>query len=151
MPLRFNPWPHWVAILAATSAHRSASGQITHGGALGIFSLRVGDCLQNPSTARGIANVTALPCSTPHDAQVFAIFGAGSSYPGRSALISLARDGCHARAASLDKSKLTTTMSLREFFPEPAAWANGHHTITCLVIDSTPDLTSSLLQAGGSG
>jgi hypothetical protein len=147
-----------VAFIAAAgllSAHRSASGQITRGGTVSIFSLRVGDCFQNPSgnTQLSVRSVTAVPCATPHNAQTFAAFPAtGSGYPGNAALVRQASQGCQARVAgNLDQSRVSSTMTLRFLFPEQQSWADGHRTITCLVEDSRTDLTSSLLVAHPAG
>jgi len=142
-----------VAVTAVSKAHRSTTGTITGSGQVDIFSLRVGDCFQNPppgETKLGVAQVTAVPCTTPHNAQVFAQFNStDATYPGRQALVHEARHGCRAQeAASLDKSKITGTMTLRFLFPVPQAWTAGRRALTCLVVDSTKDLTSSLLSAG---
>src|SRR5262249_14014153 len=123
-------------------------------GQVDIFSLRVGDCFQNPpaaQTAAGVTQVTAVPCTTPHNAQVFAQFNAtDATYPGRQALALESEHGCRAReAANLDMSKVTSTMTLHFLFPEQQSWTDGHRTLTCLLVDSTNDLTSSLLSTGG--
>jgi len=142
-----------IVIMAASQAHRSTTGTITGSGQVNIFSLRVGDCFQNPpagQTVLGVAQVTALRCTTPHNAQVFAQFNAtDATYPGRHALVLEAENGCKAReAASLDKSKITSTMTLHFLFPKPQAWTAGRRLISCLVVDATKDLTSSVLSAG---
>ena len=153
----------WILIVAgviaaaiAASPNRSAAGQITRSGTVSIFSLRVGDCFQNPPGGGElrVLTVTAVPCTTPHNAQTFAQFApsGGSSYPGGAALIRQASLGCRARVrGTLDRSKITSTMTLRFIFPEPQSWADGRRTITCLVEDSRTDLTSSLLAASPAG
>lgn len=153
----------WVAVAVAVigagfflSAHRAAAtGQIIKSGRVGVFSVRAGDCFQNP-TGSGqliIRDVTAVPCGTPHNAQVFAAFNAtDASYPGNTALRREASQGCHARmAGNLDLSKLTTAMSVRFLVPEQQSWADGHRRVTCLVVDSAADLTSSLLRSRPAG
>jgi hypothetical protein len=147
----------WIVIIAAligtgiaVNANRSHStGGITSPGQVNIFSLQVGDCFQNPSTSPtilGVTNVTAVPCDSAHNAQVFAQFDASDpSYPGSKTLIKEAQRGCSNRTSALDRSKLTSTMTLHFLFPEAASWAAGRRTITCLVVDANPDLTSSLL------
>jgi hypothetical protein len=141
-------------VVAASQAHRSTAGTITNSGQVDIFSLRVGDCFQNPPAAEtmlGVAQVTAVRCATPHNAQVFAQFNAtDSTYPGRQALVREAEQGCKANeATSLDKSKITSSMTLHFLFPKPQSWTAGRRMLTCLVVDSTKDLTSSLLAAAG--
>jgi hypothetical protein len=117
-----------------------------------VFALRAGDCFQNPrgdQSVLGITYVTVVPCTTPHDAQVFVAFtAAGTSYPGTAALKHQADQGCHARLSGLlVTSKITSTMSLRFFYPLASSWSSGHRTISCLIVDSAKDLKSSLLRA----
>jgi len=146
-----------IAINVANTAHRSSTtGQVTGKGHVSVFSLRAGDCLQNPPASQAglrVTQVTAVPCATAHDAQVYAQFHAtGNSHPGQAGLARESSHGCAARAAaSLDKSKITSTMQLQFIYPDAQAWANGRRTISCLIVDSTPDLTSSLLRANPAG
>jgi hypothetical protein len=117
-----------------------------------VFAVRAGDCFQNPPGSQsvlGITYLTVVPCTTPHDAQVFVEFAAvGTSYPGTAALKHQADRGCHARLSNLlVTSKITSTMSLRFFYPLASSWSTGHRTISCLIVDSAKDLKSSLLRA----
>lgn len=120
-----------------------------------VLSLRIGDCLQSPSLAllkRGVSAVTAVPCSTPHNAQVFVQFRAsGSSYPGRKALVSQATAGCQARlAASVIRSRIKPRMRVEFFFPQPVVWLAGRRAITCVILNPRHDLRVSLVKARGS-
>ncbi len=126
----------------------SGSGQQT----TNVFSLRTGECFQNPpasQTVLGITYVTVVPCTTRHNAQVFVEFSvAGSSYPGSAPLKRQADLGCHARISkNVQRSKITATMTLRYLYPLAGSWATGHRTITCLIVDAKPDLKSSLLRS----
>ena len=149
----------WLAGIAAvlvvssvTAAQRwGTTGQITKNGHLSVFSLRAGDCFQNPTGSQadtGMTQVTAVPCASSHDAQVIAQLPVpGSAYPGHAALHAQALPGCRASiAAVVDRSKLTSTMKLLWIYPLPQAWTNGLRTISCLIVDSSQDLTSSLLK-----
>jgi hypothetical protein len=141
-----------VAYNAANRAHRSGSGQITTPGSMNIFSLRTGDCFDNPGSGN-FSTVTAIPCTQPHNAQMFAEFNAAnsSSYPGSSALLKEATNGCNSRVAgSVDKAKITNTMQIRFLYPLSGSWSLGHRAISCLLVNSTADLRSSLL-IGSSG
>jgi hypothetical protein len=140
-----------IAVLVIEQPDRSATtGQIAHQGTASILSLHPGDCFQNPA-GNGlihVRNVTAVPCTTAHNAQVFAIFEVkAAGYPGHAAMLQLAERGCRARIARyVDRSKLTGTMSLHFVFPEPDSWAAGRRSVSCLIVDSSKDLTSSLLR-----
>jgi hypothetical protein len=139
------------ASTASPSVSPSSGG--TSSGATSVFALRTGQCFQNPPASQsilGITTVAVVSCSTPHNAQVFVEFAAtgGSTYPGSSALKRQADTGCHARiTGNVKSSKITNSMTLRFLYPLSVSWAEGHRTITCLIVDAKPDLKSSLLRA----
>jgi hypothetical protein len=145
-----------VAVLVVhsqTASQRSATtGQITKSGHLDVLSLRTGDCFQNPlgnQPPATLKSLTAVTCTTPHNAQVIAQLPVtGSAYPGAAAFTAQAGPGCKAalNAAGVDQSKLTETMNLLYLYPEPEAWDAGQRVISCVVADSSKDLTSSLLK-----
>ncbi len=139
-----------IAVLGATQAQRSpATGQVSKKGSVSIFALRLGDCFDNPDSSQAITSVTAIPCAQRHDTQVFAQFGAsGSGYPGAASLKQQANKGCNSRiAGSVDRSKVSATMSIRFIFPEEGSWFLGQRRITCLIVAAAGSLTSSLLVA----
>jgi hypothetical protein len=131
------------------SATRSSTiGQITHSGSLSVFSLAVGDCFNNPVGATSVASVTVIPCNQAHNAQIYAkvtLAGSDRSYPGTAVVTRLAAGACNARTGSLDKSKVTNSMTLRILFPEAYSWLNGERTVACVITNPTANLTSSLL------
>jgi hypothetical protein len=141
-----------IAVNAVAASQRSAAtGQIVKNGYLSVFDLRVGDCFQNPSgnqPSLGITQVTAVSCASPHNAQVTAQLPVtGSAYPGMVAFRSQGESGCKASlTAVVDQSKLTDTMNLIWIYPQAQAWTDGHRTISCLIVDSSADLTTSLLK-----
>jgi hypothetical protein len=51
----------------------------------------------------------------------------------------------------VDTSKIKSSMSLRYLYPLESSWAGGHRTITCLIVNSTPDLKTSVLKAPPTG
>jgi hypothetical protein len=144
----------WVALLitlgilgAQGQATRSSGGQINKGGSLNVLSLAVGDCFSYPSSQQSINSVTAIPCSQAHDAQVFAQFnvsGSNSNYPTN--MTQLASDGCQSRTASLNKSLLTPSMSMKIVYPQDASWITGNRTVNCVMFSPT-NLSTSLLNS----
>jgi hypothetical protein len=121
-----------------------------------VFSLRPGQCFQNPpasQTVLGVTYVTVVPCGKPHNAQAFVQFTAkGTSYPGTDALKRQADTGCHARIrGNVQTSKIKNSMTLHYLYPLAASWTSGHRTITCLIVNSKPNLTKSLLRAHPTG
>jgi hypothetical protein len=148
----------WVVIVVAAivvvntgKATRSATtGVITHRGHINAFSLRVGDCFDNPAGAQSVNTVTAIPCGQPHNAQIYAKFkltGSDFSYPGAAAVARMARSGCNARIESVDKSMTTSAMTVRILLPEKTSWVAGQRTVSCMVTNPTATLTTSLLNS----
>jgi hypothetical protein len=136
-----------IVINATNQANQSPNGQITGRGNLSVFSLREGDCFDNP-TSGSVTTVTAIPCDQAHNAQVFAQFDAmnASTYPGSSALQAEATHGCNADiTGNVDKAKVPATMTIRFIFPLQGSWNLGHRTVSCLLVNPTSNLTSSLL------
>jgi Septum formation len=135
----------------AGKATRSATtGVITHRGHMNAFSLRVGDCFDNPTGAHTVDMVTAIPCDQPHNAQIYAKFkliGPDFSYPGAAVVAQRARSGCDARIGSLDKAITTGAMTIRILVPEETSWSDGHRTVSCMVVNPTATLTTSLLNS----
>jgi uncharacterized protein DUF4190/putative regulator of septum formation len=121
-----------------------------------VFALHPGQCFQNPpasQTELGVTYVTVVPCTKAHNAQAFVQFTVrGTSWPGTDAIKRQADSGCHARIkGNVQTSKIKTSMSLRYLYPLESSWASGHRTITCLIVNSTPDLKKSLLKAHSTG
>lgn len=147
-----------VGIVGAAGSHSSGSSGPSPGGGSGaasvsVFSLRAGQCFDNPAGASTVTYVPVMPCSRPHNAQIFATFNLhGSSnfdYPGLGTVRQLATNGCNARInAALDKPKLTNLMSIRFIFPTLGSWLTGHRTVACMIVNPTPDLRSSLTRSG---
>jgi Domain of unknown function (DUF4190)/Septum formation len=142
-----------VAIVAANAgkATRSAAtGVITHRGHINAFSLRVGDCFDNPAGAQTVNTVTAIPCDQPHNAQIYAKFkltGSDFSYPGAAAVAERARNGCNARTGSVNKPMTTSAMTVRILLPDETSWVAGQRTVGCMVVNPIATVTTSLLNS----
>jgi hypothetical protein len=133
---------------APASSASPATTQASTPASVSVFSLPVGTCFDNPSgNLFSINSVTPVSCIRAHNAQVFAQFNVrGTSFPGTAAMERRADNGCNARITGhLDQSKITSAMSLHFIFPRQLAWDSGQRRISCLVVDSSRDLTSSLL------
>lgn len=141
---------------ASSSSAVSGSSRAAqpHGaGSTSVFALLPGDCFDNPTDQQSIASVASLPCTRPHDAQVFANFkltGGDLNYPGTATVQSRAAAGCNARfGPAVDRSRITSSMTIRFIYPQQLAWTIGHRTVSCLIVDSGRDLRSSVLRSAG--
>jgi hypothetical protein len=147
----------WIglAVYALTSTpDRDANGAITESGSVGVFSLKVGDCLGAPSdlspgerTTR--RRVDVVPCSSPHTGEVFAVLPLSStSFPGADTARREAARLCsdesakYVMAAGLD----TDDLQLEYLFPQSAAaWKVSHHQVTCSVLLTSGTTTEPLM------
>lgn len=137
-----------------SQATRSPTGEITHGGQLSVSSLSVGDCFSYTPGAELFRSVPAVPCNQAHDAQVFAKFNLSGydaysgpiPYPGAAAVARLGADGCNLRLGALDKSKITDSMTIYYVSPKQQDWIDGNLAVTCWVVDTTANITSSVLK-----
>jgi hypothetical protein len=109
-----------------------------------VFRLRAGDCLN--SGPGGISSPTVVPCSQPHDAEVYARFAlAGPRWPGDAAIGTQARQGCTARLGGYLNPQLATTVLAESYvFPDQGAWNAGERTIICEIRSTTGKLTGSV-------
>jgi len=141
------------ATRSPASAASSSAGASSHN--VDPFTLRTGDCFDNPTPTPGqtqtVTTVVQTSCTQPHNAQIFATFnvsGSLLSYPGDAKMHALASSGCTSRVRpSLDGTKLTDSMSIRFLYPLQDSWLGGHRTISCIIFNPTPTLKSSLLKS----
>jgi hypothetical protein len=110
-----------------------------------VFTLQQGDCVTMSS---GQA-VSVLPCSTPHQAEVFATFSlARAAWPGTTAVRQEASAGCESRLTSYLNPQLAISLTQAYVFPDEVAWTGGTRTVICEVRAASGDLTGSV--RGGS-
>jgi hypothetical protein len=86
-----------IAVLAASAVpdvQRDRSGIIAQGGTLPVFQFRVGDCYNDVGGSE-ITHVPGVPCSEPHDNEVFALVNmTNATLPGSEELQRMAFELC---------------------------------------------------------
>jgi hypothetical protein len=113
-----------------------------------VFKLREGDCVDSPNGTL----VSVLPCSTPHEAEVFATFALpGSRWPGTAAIASEASSGCVSRLTAYLNPQLAISLSQSFVYPNQVAWTGGTRTVICEVRASSGELTGSVHGATSAG
>lgn len=87
----------WWLFTSFDDANRDASGEIVEGGDLGVMTMQVGDCFDDPDSNL-VYDVQAIPCSQPHDNEVFALGDVSgvfpNTHPGPGALDDYAYEQC---------------------------------------------------------
>jgi hypothetical protein len=140
----------WIAIGAAIGTvaalthgfHRPVKAEYSYSHAA-IFGLglRQGDCISTP----GGSPALVVPCSAPHDAEVFATLALpASAWPGEDAVRQAANDGCAARLPGYLNPQLAVSLSQDYVYPDQVAWKGGTRTVICEVRAASGQLDQSV-------
>jgi hypothetical protein len=125
---------------------RDDSGAIIQEGDLGVFSFKIGDCINDLGEGSTIEKARGVPCSEPHEAEVYAeTFITDSSESRPANFNDNADEYCLAQfprfvGISYDSSKLDATY----LTPSEESWLEGDREITCLIYDPEGPVTGSL-------
>lgn len=101
---------------------RGRDGTIIGEGNIDAFNMQLGDCFNDESDSDEVTSLPGVPCSEPHDNEVFAIFDLMfSEFPGQDKVSDLAFDKCLGyfqnfvgrdyESSSLDVFPITPTLS----------------------------------------
>ncbi|MFD0994568.1 hypothetical protein HNR16_000163 [Pseudoclavibacter chungangensis] len=111
-----------------------------------VFSLKVGDCL-NEASGSMISDVEFVPCGEPHDWEVYAETEVeGSELPAD--IDTQAENYCVPQFESfvgLDYN--SSALEVTWFVPSEQSWSSGDKLITCIVLDPAGQTTGSLAGA----
>jgi hypothetical protein len=137
------------------TAGRDSSGAIVTAGGMLLEDLRPGDCFNDPTSVDMILAVEAVPCSAPHDNEVFSIFefpaDRRAPYPGEEQTLIDASGRC------LDNMEAYVGAPFKEsgldiftLFPVESAWAVGDRRVVCSAYDlGFERLLTSVRSTGG--
>lgn len=121
-----------VAVIAANDD--STTGTSGTGDDTSVYSLRIGDCLNDLSTEDEIEELPVVPCSQPHDGEVYAEFKlTETTFPGIDKIEKTADPRC----ADLLKSYAPDAVDdpavdTYYLYPTAESWARGDRAITCI-------------------
>jgi hypothetical protein len=109
-----------------------------------VFGLQAGECFNGQN---GLG-VTVLPCSSPHEAEVFATFWLPQArWPGDDAVQAAAQAGCRTRVAGYMNPQLAASAFSREaIYPDQVTWAAGVRTVVCDIRSDIGPITGSVRQ-----
>ena len=132
-----------VGYRAATEASRDESGAIVDAGTLDAFEMRIGDCFDDTSGLSGdgddnIENLPGVPCSDPHDNEVFAVFDLDlEAFPEDDEMSQIAFDACVERFESfVGMDYQSSSLDVMTLYPTPQSWKHGNdREVVCAVYD----------------
>jgi hypothetical protein len=121
-------------------ADRDDSGAIVAEGSLDAFQMRVGDCFDDGSAfteeSNNVDSVPGVPCSMPHDNEVYAVFDvAVTSFPG-DGMADMAQEACQERfEAFVGKDYESSSLDIATLYPSSDSWKQNDREVICAVYD----------------
>ncbi|KGM13149.1 septum formation family protein [Cellulomonas bogoriensis] len=126
---------------------RDDEGAISEAGEVSVLSLTVGDCLDGVITEGETDSVQVIPCSEPHDVEVYADFPVpGEEYPGDEELFELASVRCEEEFEPyVGTAWLDSELEISWLQPIESTWdLDEERLVTCLLIVTDEQVTGSL-------
>ncbi|HEY4152047.1 MAG TPA: septum formation family protein [Pseudolysinimonas sp.] len=114
-----------------------------------VFSIKVGDCLNDATATGEVTTAPIVPCSKPHDSEAFkSIIMDDGDFPGDDAVTSQADEGCaDAFPGFIGIAYDDSHLNISYYYPTSDSWANGDREIMCTVYDDGVKTTGTLKDA----
>ncbi|MEO8529349.1 MAG: septum formation family protein [Pseudolysinimonas sp.] len=113
----------------------------------GVFTLTVGDCLDDASVGDQVTSVPIVACSQEHDSEVFATSQVtDSAFPGSPTLDSDLRAFCSGDVFTqfVGVAYTDSALETRGYYPTVESWASGDRELLCTIYDPSGRTTGSL-------
>ncbi|MBM4183992.1 MAG: hypothetical protein FJ207_07165 [Gemmatimonadetes bacterium] len=140
------------AVGISNAARRNDAGEITEAGAVSAFEVRVGDCFDDGAFENTeVQELPAIPCSQPHDNEIYATFDIPGEWPGVERIGELAGEGCLDRfAAAIGKAYEDSEIDLTTIYPTEGSWnQRSDREVICVAYHVDQEkLTGSVLGSG---
>lgn len=122
------------------AARRGDDGALTGAGTVQVDELRVGDCF-NAGDETEISDVDGVPCSEPHDYEVFAIQDRdGETYPTQAEFDTIFESVCIPAFESYVGSDYATSALYAGFItPSESSWDDGDREYICYLYEPVDD------------
>lgn len=127
----------WWLFTSFDDASRDGDGEIVGRGDLGVMAMQVGDCFDDPDELENVVyDVAAVPCSEPHDNEVFAVKSVGTvfgdGFPGRSVIEQHSYDSCVASFSTyVGVDYAESSLEVFTFTPTEESWGEGDREFVC--------------------
>lgn len=129
----------WWLFTSFDDASRDGSGEIVGSGDLAVTDMEPGDCFNDADVIEDEAvAVAAVPCSEPHDNEVFALHTTGpafgDAFPGIPALDQYTYETCVSSFPGYVGSNYAdSSLEIFTFFPTEEGWSEGDRGFVCVL------------------
>lgn len=138
------------------TATRDDSGEVIAGNDdTDVFTLKVGDCLNDATLAETVETIPTVPCSEPHDSEIYAsAIISGDVFPGTDAVTAEADAAClDAFPGFVGLDYADSIYFFSYYFPTEGSWEGGDREILCTIYEADGDgavmkVTDSLQNIG---
>ena len=129
-----------------TGGGTTDTGDSTTGTDVDVFTIAVGDCLNDGGVDGEVTTVETIDCAQPHDSEAYAsILMDDGEFPGDEAVDTFAIEQCDAAFAEfVGLSYAESTLSYSYYYPTEESWASGDREILCLLVDPAGKVEGSL-------
>lgn len=115
----------------------SSDGSSSTGENTDVFSLVVGDCLDEPrADGDDVFDVTTVDCAEPHDNEIYdSVILPDGEFPGAESIDASSTEACIASFASFAGIEYADSVRLEyfPFYPTEGSWAGGDREILCAI------------------
>jgi hypothetical protein len=111
-----------------------------------VFTIVVGDCLNDGSVEGEVSTVKTIDCAEPHDSEAYAsVIMTDGDFPGDQAVQDQAIADCTSEfSAFVGLDYESSIYNFSYYYPTAESWAQGDREILCLIIDEAGKTTGSL-------
>jgi hypothetical protein len=145
-----------LAVLSITAAGFALAGcsllapsmPTASGDAHDIFSIKVGDCLNDAAKTGQVSTVPTVDCSSPHDSEAyFTNRLPDGGYPGDSTVTSGAETICAPAFTSfIGKAVAHSNYNYSYYVPTSDSWASGDREVVCVAFTNSGDRVTGTLK-----
>lgn len=112
-----------------------------------VFTLTIGDCLNDLSAPDEVTSVPTVDCSEPHDSEVFATTDStATEFPGDTALFDELNAFCQGDAFTefVGVAYADSIYGTSGYIPTAGSWENGDRELLCTIGTPNEQTTGSL-------
>jgi hypothetical protein len=116
-----------------------------------VFTIKIGDCLNDASAPDEVTTIPVVDCSEPHDSEVFARTDSTSpAFPGDAALSDELTTFCTGDAYTqfVGIPYLESTYETSGYFPTSGSWDDGDRELLCTIWDPAGPNSGTLAGIG---
>ena len=142
------------SLLGFGGSPRDPDGEVTASQNVDAFSLRVGDCIISSELDENFSEVPVVPCTQPHDAEIYYLFDMPGDTFDEEAATEAAREVCPEMIEEYVGPNwayiASEGLGAAWFLPTDDTWKRGDREVDCVAytVSGENELTSSVKDMG---